>query len=148
MPVVSIKWVSKKAQGGGGHLELLDQTKLPVATHWIACSQAAEVIDAIKCLAVRGAPAIGIAGAYAYCLAAQHAIDLALDSHGGINDGKALIDQIAAQSPLIAAARPTAVNLQWAVNRMDRVLTKYTYTVPPFCPVYSNLQFQAQRFMG
>jgi methylthioribose-1-phosphate isomerase len=123
MPVVSIKWVPK-AQGGGGHLELLDQTKLPLANHWVACNQAAEVIDAIKRLAVRGAPAIGIAGAYAYCLAAQHAIDSAFDSHGVINDGKALIDQIAAQSPIIAAARPTAVNLQWAVNRMDCVLAK------------------------
>ena len=124
MPVVSIKWVPK-ATRAGGHLELLDQTKLPLETHWITCRHAAEVIDAIKRLAVRGAPAIGIAGAYAYCLAAQHVIDSSSCSDGTISDGRALCDGIAAHSPLIAAARPTAVNLQWAVSRMDRVITKY-----------------------
>ncbi len=128
MPVASIKWIPNA--GGGGHLELLDQTKLPLATDWIACNQAAEVIDAIKRLAVRGAPAIGIAGAYAYCLAAQHTFDSASDVLGATSvasDGRPLTDRIVAQSALIADARPTAVNLQWAVNRMNRVLAKYAF---------------------
>jgi methylthioribose-1-phosphate isomerase len=41
------------------------------------------------------------------------------------SDGRPLTDRIVAQSALIADARPTAVNLQWAVNRMNRVLAKY-----------------------
>jgi len=132
MQVVSIKWI-QKANGDGGHLELLDQTKLPLVTNWIKCSHAAEVIDAIKRLAVRGAPAIGIAGAYAYCLAAQQAIDAASDTDGVVKNGKAVADSIAAQSGQIAAARPTAVNLRWAVNRMDHVLAKYCFVSSLFC---------------
>ena len=128
MPAVSIKWIPK-AFGSGGHLELLDQTKLPLATHWIKCDQADAVIDAIKRLAVRGAPAIGIAGAYAYCLAAQQAIEQAADSEGVVKNGKAVADRIGAQAELIAAARPTAVNLRWAVNRMDSVRAKYAFRV-------------------
>ncbi len=130
MPVVSIKWFPK-ASGGGGHLELLDQTRLPLATHWIKCSEASAVIDAIKRLAVRGAPAIGIAGAYAYCLAAQQAIVATADADGVLQSGKALTEYISAQSALIAAARPTAVNLQWACSRMDRALSQYAVVCPP-----------------
>jgi methylthioribose-1-phosphate isomerase len=122
MPVVSIKWFAE-ASGCGGHLELLDQTKLPLAAHWIKCDEAAAVIDAIKRLAVRGAPAIGIAGAYAYCLAAQQII-FETPSPDAPRDGKAISDRIVAQSALIAAARPTAVNLQWAVDRMSGVLAR------------------------
>jgi len=132
MQVVSIKWI-QKANGDGGHLELLDQTKLPLVTNWIKCSHAAEVIDAIKRLAVRGAPAIGIAGAYAYCLAAQQAIEAASDTDGVVKNGKAVADSIAAQSGQIAAARPTAVNLRWAINRMDHVLAKYCFVSSLFC---------------
>jgi|LauGreDrversion4_2_1035121.scaffolds.fasta_scaffold935060_2 methylthioribose-1-phosphate isomerase len=125
MPVVSIKWFPE-AKGSGGHVELLDQTKLPLATYWIKCSETAAVIDAIKRLAVRGAPAIGIAGAYAYCLAAQQAIVEMSGPDGVLPDVKALTDRIGAQSALIAAARPTAVNLQWAVDRMNGVLARYS----------------------
>jgi methylthioribose-1-phosphate isomerase len=123
MPVKSIKWVPG-ASVCGGHLELLDQTKLPSETRWIKCSRAAEVVDAIKRLAVRGAPAIGIAGAYAYCLMAQQVIEEISETDG--TEVKALTDRICAESKLIAAARPTAVNLQWAVSRMDRALFKYS----------------------
>ena len=126
MPVVSIKWIPK-ALGSGGHLELLDQTKLPLVTHWIKCDEAAAVIDAIKRLAVRGAPAIGIAGAYAYCLAAQQAIEAASDHEGVVKNGKAVAERIGAQAALIAAARPTAVNLQWAVDRMEGVRARYNF---------------------
>ena len=149
MPVSSIKWIPKA--GGGGHLELLDQTKLPTATDWITCNQPAEVIDAIKRLAVRGAPAIGIAGAYAYCLAAQHTFDSASDVLGVTSvasDGRPLTDRIVAQSALIADARPTAVNLQWAVNRMNRVLAKYDFAFLFFCNIDRKMQFQAHAFMG
>lgn len=83
----------------GDHLELLDQTRLPHAEAWVSCSRAAEVAGAIRRLAVRGAPNIGIAGAYGAALEVAAAP--------------------AAWEPGVAAlraARPTAVNLAWAVD--------------------------------
>jgi methylthioribose-1-phosphate isomerase len=79
---------------------LLDQRRLPEAEVELVCSSAAEVADAIRALAVRGAPAIGIAAAYGYALAASQGDDL---------------EQAAA---VLAAARPTAANLEWALREV------------------------------
>ncbi len=87
-----------------GALEILDQTLLPGEERWLRLTTPAEVIAAIRRLAVRGAPAIGVAGAYAVALAAG---------------SKA---EVRAAAPAIASARPTAVNLRWAVERMLGVL--------------------------
>lgn len=82
-------------------LQLLDQTKLPNQMVWESYTDYRPVADAIHRLVVRGAPAIGIAAAYAYCLAALSGEDL--------QQAKAHL----------AASRPTAVNLFWALNRME-----------------------------
>jgi methylthioribose-1-phosphate isomerase len=82
---------------------LLDQRRLPEAEVELVCSSAAEVADAIRALAVRGAPAIGIAAAYGYALAASQGDDL---------------EQAAA---VLAAARPTAANLEWALREVGAV---------------------------
>jgi methylthioribose-1-phosphate isomerase len=79
---------------------LLDQRRLPDAEVELVCSSAAEVAEAIRALAVRGAPAIGIAAAYGYALAAARGEDL---------------DQAVA---VLAAARPTAANLEWALREV------------------------------
>lgn len=79
---------------------LLDQRRLPGEEVELRCHTAAEVADAIRTLAVRGAPAIGVAAAYGYALAAAHGEDL---------------DEAFA---VLAAARPTAVNLRWALGEM------------------------------
>ena len=79
---------------------LLDQRRLPDEEAELVCRSAAEVAEAIRAMAVRGAPAIGIVAAYGYALAARRGEDL---------------DQAAA---LLAAARPTAVNLSWALNEV------------------------------
>jgi methylthioribose-1-phosphate isomerase len=79
---------------------LLDQRRLPDEEAELACRSAAEVAEAIRAMAVRGAPAIGIVAAYGYALAARRGEDL---------------DQAVA---LLAAARPTAVNLSWALNEV------------------------------
>jgi methylthioribose-1-phosphate isomerase len=84
----------------GGRVVLLDQRRLPDEQVELACSSAGEVAEAIRVLAIRGAPAIGIAAAYGYALAAAHGEDL---------------DAAAAA---LGSARPTAVNLQWALNEM------------------------------
>ena len=93
----------------GGALELLDQRLLPARQVWLRCASAAEVADAIRDMVVRGAPAIGIAAAYGVVLAAR----AAYAAHGA-----GWREAIVADLDLIAAARPTAVNLAWAVQRM------------------------------
>jgi methylthioribose-1-phosphate isomerase len=79
---------------------LLDQRRLPDDEIELRCRSAAEVADAIRTLAIRGAPAIGVAAAYGYALAAEHEEDLD------------------AAYDVLAAARPTAVNLVWALEQM------------------------------
>ncbi|MEW9572479.1 S-methyl-5-thioribose-1-phosphate isomerase [Rhodanobacter sp. Si-c] len=90
----------RAVQWRGDHLHLLDQRLLPQEERWIACRDAAEVTQAIRDLAVRGAPAIGIAAAWGVVLAAQQ--------------GRVLDEALA----MLRAARPTAVNLMWALDRM------------------------------
>jgi methylthioribose-1-phosphate isomerase len=80
----------------------LDQRRLPDEEVELECRTVAEVAEAIRTLAVRGAPAIGVAAAYGYALAAARGGDL---------------DEAA---ETLVAARPTAVNLPWAVAEMQR----------------------------
>jgi methylthioribose-1-phosphate isomerase len=86
-------------------VRLLDQRLLPDEERWLALGDVAGVVDAIKTLAVRGAPAIGVAAGYALACAARRGA------------GPADLERAAER---LAAARPTAVNLAWAVNRMRR----------------------------
>ncbi len=79
---------------------VLDQRKLPGKEAWIACTTPHDVARAIRTLAVRGAPAIGIAAAFGLVLS--------------VSSGKAYLARAA---ELLKNARPTAVNLAWAVNR-------------------------------
>lgn len=98
---VAIRW-------HGGSLELLDQRLLPDKEHWIMLEGASGVAQAIRDMVVRGAPAIGITAAYGVALAARHA---------GGGDWKAEIKQAIRE---LAASRPTAVNLFWALQEMER----------------------------
>jgi methylthioribose-1-phosphate isomerase len=84
-------------------VRLLDQRLLPGEETWLALGSADAVVDAIKTLAVRGAPAIGVAAAYA----------LACEARRG-----APARALAAAAERLVRARPTAVNLAWAVRRM------------------------------
>lgn len=98
---------------GDGEVVLLDQTRLPHETAYLHCGDWREVADAIGRLAIRGAPAIGIAGAMGVALAAQHA------DH---DDPAAYRTAVHAAVDGLAAARPTAVNLPWAVARQREIL--------------------------
>lgn len=88
-----------------GALRLLDQRRLPFVETWLDCRTADDVAIAIRDLAVRGAPAIGIAAAWGVILAARQGADL---------------DAAIAR---LRAARPTAVNLMWALDRMRARIT-------------------------
>jgi methylthioribose-1-phosphate isomerase len=85
---------------------LLDQRLLPREERWFECKDYGQVTQAIKDLAVRGAPAIGIAAAWGVVLAAQQ--------------GERLDPALAT----LRAARPTAVNLMWALDRMKQAIAK------------------------
>jgi len=97
--------------GTDGYLEILDQTLLPNRTEQIHCREVPTVVEAIRMLRVRGAPAIGIAGGYGMVLAAAEASRQALSTHEAIA-------HIRMRAEELATARPTAVNLQWAVDRL------------------------------
>ncbi|MGB1197301.1 MAG: S-methyl-5-thioribose-1-phosphate isomerase [Synechococcus sp.] len=88
----------------GNHLELLDQRQLPGAVAFMQLQAWQEVAEAIASMAVRGAPAIGIAAAWGVVLAARGGDDLPSAIKG------------------LRASRPTAVNLGWALNRMQAAI--------------------------
>jgi methylthioribose-1-phosphate isomerase len=89
----------------GRHLRLLDQTLLPAEEAWIELQGATDTAAAIARLAVRGAPNIGIAAAYGL------AMEIERTASGN--------DELRAAADLLRDARPTAVNLAWAVDRVQ-----------------------------
>lgn len=109
--MVSVEW-----KGGiDGSLRLLDQTLLPLHQQFIDCSSVDQVWEAIRMLRVRGAPAIGIAAAYGVCIGAQ--VDSCVP---------ATIAQAGREaSERLRTSRPTAVNLFWALDRMERTIAEF-----------------------
>lgn len=99
-PTIADHDTIRAVQWQGDRLRLLDQRKLPFEEAWIDCRTAGEVAKAIRDLVVRGAPAIGIAAAWGAVLAVQHGEDI----EGAL--------------ATLRAARPTAVNLMAALDRM------------------------------
>ena len=97
----------------GETLEVLDQRQLPFTVDYLVQRDSAGVAEAIRSLAVRGAPAIGIAAAWGMVLAARD-IDAA--------DGPGAAAQLGPALRQLNEARPTAVNLAWALARMRRVV--------------------------
>jgi methylthioribose-1-phosphate isomerase len=97
----------------GEALEVLDQRRLPFATEYITARDSDAVAAAIRDLAVRGAPAIGIAAAWGVVLAAR-----TVDAADGAQAAAALEPAL----QRLNAARPTAVNLAWALARMRAAL--------------------------
>jgi len=91
-------------------LYLLDQTLLPAEETWIHCSTPEIVADAIRRLAVRGAPAIGVSAAYG--------LVVGLDS---VNSDDSLESRFEEVYKLLLETRPTAVNLRWALDRGRKV---------------------------
>ena len=93
-------------------LVIIDQTLLPGRTELISLHTAQEIWDAIYLLKVRGAPAIGVAAAFGiYLLAKQIQTD----------DYAVFYEEFRKQKDYLNSARPTAVNLSWALNRMEQV---------------------------
>jgi methylthioribose-1-phosphate isomerase len=95
----------------GDRLVLLDQRRLPGEEVYLECRTWPEVADAIRTLAVRGAPAIGVTAAFGIALAALAS---------SARDGAALVGDLEPAFEGLARTRPTAVNLFWALDRMRR----------------------------
>ena len=103
--IAPIRWVSDR-------LVLLDQRRLPAEETELACTEWRQVAEAIRSLVVRGAPAIGVTAAFGVAMAARESRATSFDDF--------LADLEVAIKGL-AATRPTAVNLFWALERMRRV---------------------------
>ncbi|MGR9091008.1 MAG: S-methyl-5-thioribose-1-phosphate isomerase [Gammaproteobacteria bacterium] len=96
-------------------LMLLDQRRLPHAVEYVRCGTSREVVDAIVTMVVRGAPAIGIAAAYGVVLAVADAFERA---------GPRWREVAAPEIEALRSARPTAVNLGWAIDAMVDVFAE------------------------
>ena len=104
----------RAVEWSGDRLRLLDQRKLPFEVEYIECIGVDQVTEAIHQLVVRGAPAIGIAAAWGMVLAAIPLRD---------QDKESVTPTLQAAAAQLNAARPTAVNLAWALARMQAALT-------------------------
>src|SRR6185369_15813509 len=113
LTVKNIQWIGDAASG---HLRLLDQTELPTREVYVDCTSVQQVWDAIKRLAVRGAPAIGIAAAYGCVIGVRDAVGAGIPP-----DDPAVQRALFNAAAYLAMSRPTAVNLFWALDRMKRV---------------------------
>ncbi|WP_250657701.1 S-methyl-5-thioribose-1-phosphate isomerase [Alkalimarinus coralli] len=106
-----------------GRLELLDQRVLPGQELYIPCHTSSEVADAIIQMVVRGAPAIGVCAAYGVVLAGSAAYTLHQDKWK---------EHVATAIAELANSRPTAVNLFWALDRMEKLIVTLPDSENPF----------------
>ena len=107
-PRPAVSWIGDAASG---HLQLIDQTLLPVEYRELGCTTVEIVWEAIKSLRVRGAPAIGVAAAYGVVVGCQSVRET---SRGQFDV------RLSHVLEYLAGSRPTAVNLFWALDRMRR----------------------------
>ena len=94
---------------------MIDQRKLPAAEVYVACKTALEVAKAIKTMVIRGAPAIGVAAAMGIALGMKRS---------KATGTKQFVTEFQKSCDLMAATRPTAVNLFWAIDRMKRAFAE------------------------
>ena len=120
----TIKWTDNK-------IKIIDQTKLPLEEEYIETDDYKKICDAIYNLSIRGAPAIGVAGAYACVLAANKIKTDNLDR---------FIEEFIDKANEIGNTRPTAVNLMWAIKQMiDEAKSYYSGGIDKFKITLLNL---------
>lgn len=96
-----------------GKLIILDQTELPAREKWIVLENSHDVWDAVKKLKVRGAPAIGVCAAYGICVSMEKSHTCSYDQFR---------KEFSDVKDYLISSRPTAVNLAWALERMEKKL--------------------------
>jgi methylthioribose-1-phosphate isomerase len=117
-PFETVCW---QGDAASGCVLLIDQTRLPTEFVAIECRDVPAVWEAIRTLRVRGAPAIGIAAAFGSVLGARA---------GGTSDGAIMLRALHEATATLRTSRPTAVNLFWALDRMDRVAEAHRHLEP------------------
>lgn len=115
---------------------MIDQRKLPLVETYVECTSPEEVADAIRQMVVRGAPAIGITAAFGIAMASTRAATM---------PAAAFDERMEAIYTLIKQARPTAVNLGWATERMRRVAAEARAAGADPAGVAKRLEAEAQR---
>lgn len=108
----TIEWIDT-------YSKMVDQTKFPEHFEFVNITGGEQMFDAIKTMIVRGAPAIGIAGAHGVCL---FALELAKENFSKEEFIKKLLEK----ADYMASARPTAVNLMWAVEKQKEIIKNST----------------------
>lgn len=121
-PFSHIEWIGDATTGC---LRLLDQTELPESESYLECRDVDAIWHAIARLSVRGAPAIGIAAAYGYVIGARHGNPKEAAAH-------------------LNSSRPTAVNLAWALDRMERFHDQVRTTITDESVLLDRLLTEAQ----
>ncbi|MFI5116552.1 MAG: S-methyl-5-thioribose-1-phosphate isomerase [Terriglobales bacterium] len=117
-------------------VRLVDQTKLPTEETYVTCTSYEEVADAIRTMIVRGAPAIGVAAAMGVALGVR---DSRARDHAELRRDLGRICEV------LAAARPTAVNLFWAIRRMRDKFEQVSRQ--PIARIQQELVTEAQRML-
>ncbi|MCJ7729335.1 MAG: S-methyl-5-thioribose-1-phosphate isomerase [Sedimentisphaerales bacterium] len=112
----TLRWVG----GVDGFLELIDQRRLPAELVMLQCRDIEQVFEAIRTLAVRGAPAIGVAAAYGLVLGMQKLT-------GDLEEAVSCLEK---NCEYLAQSRPTGVNLFWAIDRIKRRAANFVATEP------------------
>jgi len=115
-------------------LYLIDQRKLPVSYEIFQCKTYRDVDFAIKDMVVRGAPAIGAAAAYGVVLAAKEFLH---------EDRDVFFSELDKAMNILNRARPTAVNLMWAIRRMRNAVEKHKDL--PLDKLYQRIKEEADR---
>jgi len=115
MPIDTIRWES-------GSVRLIDQTLLPKRFRYIDCRDIRSLHSAIRHLKVRGAPALGIAGALGIVLGMKRS---------RARNFREFIRELRRVKRYLASSRPTAVNLFWALDRMERVACRHAASALP-----------------
>jgi methylthioribose-1-phosphate isomerase len=115
-PVQALRW---RETPQGGYLQMIDQTRLPAVFDYLNYDSAESVAEGIRSMVVRGAPAIGVAAAYGVALEAMRLSRAGMSEH----DFTSALEQ---GFTLLAASRPTAVNLFWALSRMRACWQKHS----------------------
>jgi methylthioribose-1-phosphate isomerase len=126
--IIPVKWTD---QG----VAMLDQRLLPTEEKWLMLRDHNAVADGIRDMVVRGAPAIGVAAAYGMALGAKNFVGTNVDD---------LADELEFASDDLAKTRPTAVNLFWALDRMNRTFQKAKSEGKPVSEIKQVLTAEAK----
>lgn len=127
--IPTVEWSDKKVR-------MIDQRKLPHKIEWYVCRSYKDVIKAIKDMVIRGAPAIGIAGAMGLVLGAYSIKSTSYE---------AFIKRLLEIAEKIIEARPTAVNLKWAIERMLKLA--YSMKDKPVYEIKEALYLESEKIL-